>query len=331
MEALISIIVPVYNAEATLCRCIDALLGQSYQNTEIILVNDGSRDGSLAICQAYAARDSRVQVIDKPNGGVSSARNAGLDLAKGEFVMFCDSDDWTDPQWCEVLLRNFHPGLLTMGGCFVEGEQDSLPPQIKAPEGNQIYPKASFFDLYLSCFYAPWNKIYSRAVIEENHLRFHLQLKNGEDGLFNIQYLASIPGDVLFLDQCLLHYSWPTGNSLSSKADPKDFERSVILYEAMLPEIAKFADLDTLPLRFYQTFFWRFEKVLRSAALASDSWKLGLGKMKNLMANGAYQDVARRVREDQNRIYGRLCCRKEPLGLFLWYRMSGWLQIRREM
>ncbi len=330
MEDLISIIVPVYNAEATLSHCVESLLGQSYGNIEIVLINDGSKDASLEICREFAARDSRVRVIDKPNGGVSSARNAGLEAATGTFVMFCDSDDWADSQWCEVLLKNFQPGMMTMGGCFVEGEQNSLSPSIKAKEGHQIYPKASFFDLYLSCFYAPWNKIYSRAVIEERNLRFHEQLRNGEDGLFNLQYLASIPGDILFLDQCLMHYSWPTGNSLSSKADPMDFERSVILYEAMLPAIQNFAAPETLPERFYLTFFWRFEKVLRDTALSADSWKSRHSKMETLMACTAYQEVANRVRDCHNKLYSALCCQKDPTGLLLWYTASRWMHRRRE-
>ena len=96
MDELISIIVPVYNAEKTLRRCVRSLMGQTYRNLEIILVNDGSKDGSLGLCREFAGEDARIRVIDQPNGGVSSARNAGLDAATGKFVMFCDSDDWTE-------------------------------------------------------------------------------------------------------------------------------------------------------------------------------------------------------------------------------------------
>ena len=95
-KPLISVVVPVYKVEDYLGRCVDSLLAQTYENLEIILVDDGSPDGSGKICDAYAERDSRVRVIHKENGGLSSARNAGLDIAQGEYVGFVDSDDWMD-------------------------------------------------------------------------------------------------------------------------------------------------------------------------------------------------------------------------------------------
>ncbi len=96
-ETLLSIIVPVYNVEKYLPRCVDSLLAQTYENLEIILVDDGATDASGAICDTYAAKDSRVKVIHKPNGGLSSARNAGLEAATGEYITFVDSDDWIEP------------------------------------------------------------------------------------------------------------------------------------------------------------------------------------------------------------------------------------------
>lgn len=97
MEKLLSVIVPVYNVEAYLSRCVDSILEQSYSEMEVILVDDGSRDSSGKICDEYAARDSRVRVIHKENGGLSSARNAGLDAAWGSYVTFADSDDFLEP------------------------------------------------------------------------------------------------------------------------------------------------------------------------------------------------------------------------------------------
>ena len=93
---LISIIVPIYNSESTLKRCVDSILAQTYQNFELLLIDDGSKDCSGEICKEYAQKDSRVKVFHKENGGVSSARNLGLDNARGEWVTFVDSDDWID-------------------------------------------------------------------------------------------------------------------------------------------------------------------------------------------------------------------------------------------
>lgn len=105
MSSLISIIVPVYKAEAFLNKCVDSILASTYRNIEVILVDDGSPDNSPAICDEYARIDERVKVIHKENGGVSSARNAGLNIAKGEYIGFVDSDDWIDKDLFSVLYR----------------------------------------------------------------------------------------------------------------------------------------------------------------------------------------------------------------------------------
>ena len=180
MDELISIIVPVYNAEKTLRRCVRSLMGQKYRNLEIILVNDGSKDGSLGLCRKFAGEDARIRVIDQPNGGVSSARNAGLDAATGKFVMFCDSDDWTEPDWCAAMRGNYEEGNLTI----CEIDRDDIP--LERAEHPQILETAQRKDFLhrplLMC--ALYNKFFARNVIEDNHLRFPEQLSLGEDFAF---------------------------------------------------------------------------------------------------------------------------------------------------
>ena len=104
-DSLISIIVPVYNVEQYLSRCVDSLVNQTYHNIEIILVDDGSPDRSGEICDEYAKKDKRVKVIHQSNGGLSDARNTALDIAKGDYLMFVDSDDWIEKKTCEILNR----------------------------------------------------------------------------------------------------------------------------------------------------------------------------------------------------------------------------------
>ena len=101
---LISVIVPVYNVAAWLPRCVDSVLTQTYQNLEILLIDDGSTDASGEICDAYAEKDPRIRVIHKKNGGLSSARNAGLDVSNGQYIGFVDSDDWIEPEMYEKML-----------------------------------------------------------------------------------------------------------------------------------------------------------------------------------------------------------------------------------
>lgn len=112
MEPLVSIIVPVYNAEKTLERCVDSVLHQEYKNLELILINDGSTDSSGALCRAFVDDDPRVRLIDKANSGVSDSRNQGIDAAQGEYIQFLDSDDWITPDATRLMA-----GCAQRSGC----------------------------------------------------------------------------------------------------------------------------------------------------------------------------------------------------------------------
>jgi len=112
MEPLISVIVPVYNVEAYLKRCVECLLGQTYRNLEIILVDDGSPDNCPALCDAYGKQDGRIQVLHQKNAGLSGARNAGIGIAKGSYLAFVDSDDYVAPDFIQSLYE-----LLRETGC----------------------------------------------------------------------------------------------------------------------------------------------------------------------------------------------------------------------
>lgn len=125
MSPKISIIVPVYNVEKYLRRCVDSILCQTYENIEIILVNDGATDSSPAICDEYLKKDKRVKVIHKQNGGLSSARNAGLDIATGDFIGFVDSDDFIAEDMYESLLREISGDKLNVANCMYVRYYDS--------------------------------------------------------------------------------------------------------------------------------------------------------------------------------------------------------------
>lgn len=215
MEKLISIIVPVYNAERTLHRCVTSLMEQSYPNIEILLVNDGSKDASLEMCRGYERQDSRIRVIDKPNGGVSSARNAGLDVARGEYIMFCDSDDWVSPLWCEHMVRNHIPQNLTVceiawGGPDAETKDQQLSEET-------IVERNRFLQFsFVMC--PPWNKLYERNAIQKSDLRFSGDLRLGEDLIFVMEYLCNVQGHVRILPQRLYYYDTSTEGSLSKRS-----------------------------------------------------------------------------------------------------------------
>lgn len=323
MEQLISIIVPIYNAESTLDRCICALIGQTHQNIEIILINDGSKDRSLEICRQYESQDPRIRVIDKPNGGVSSARNAGLDIARGEFVMFCDSDDWAEPDWCQELISHYEEGCLVMCGHYVEGEQSFMPHAVKSGNGYSKYPRNRFFALKLKGFNAPWNKLYSAAVIRKDHLRFHENLSNGEDYVFNLQYLNGIRGDILFLDKCVFHYEWPREQSLSKKVPENYLEQCCLLSNLVLVEAERLGLTDIVSAQQLMTDFYNeFQKVILSVLNDPHTGtKETIVKLTNIMSTTEYRRCAAAAHISPNPVYTWLARRKNGLGIWLWHHL----------
>ena len=322
MNEKISIIVPVYNAETTLDRCIRALIEQTYENIEIILINDGSKDGSLQICRRYEAEDSRIQVINKSNGGVSSARNAGLDIATGAFIMFCDSDDWAEPNWCEELISHYEEGCLVMCGHYVEGEQDFLPYEIKAESDAEHYTPGDFYRLKLKGFRAPWNKIYSAHVLRTHGIRFDEMLTNGEDQLFILQYLTCIPGDIISLDKCVFHYVWPRETSLS-RAVPRNYLEQCRYLSNRIPELANKLGIDAKGHHHLMTdFYYEFQK-LQLAILhdTSTSASQKLTRLREVMSCEEYQCCVADATISTNPIYCWLARRKNGFGLWLWHQI----------
>ena len=193
--AKISVIVPVYKAEAYLHRCVDSILGQSFSDFELILVEDGSPDGCGAICDDYAAKDSRVKVIHQENRGASAARNAGLDAAAGEYIAFCDSDDLVAPKWLEHLAGSVAPDTLSMCGycdrLSALGEEKNFP-----GIGRDEYPVSAYFAFH-RCGLAGYlcNALYHRESIQRSQLRLRTQQEKGdynEDLLFALEYVRCI-------------------------------------------------------------------------------------------------------------------------------------------
>ena len=179
MEPLISVIVPVYKVEPYLKKCVDSILGQTYRNLEVILVDDGSPDNCPAICDAYAAQDKRVRVIHKENGGLSDARNAGLDVATGDYIGFVDSDDWIEADMFEYLLRGMLGNNAQISICReITIWEFSL--EIKGDDTDSVYSNAEALRLLFNDQlenYA-WNKLYKASLWD--NVRFP-KGKNFED------------------------------------------------------------------------------------------------------------------------------------------------------
>jgi len=184
----ISVIVPVYNVEKYLKECVDSILNQTIKNLEIILVDDGSLDNSGTICDSYALKDERIKVIHKKNGGLSSARNAGLDNATGEYIMFCDSDDMFFPSSCEVMFNEIEKTKADyVIGNYINCDEDSKlwdNPVFNKEKYNNFkldikdYKKSFFIMNSSAC-----NKIYRKSFLDKLNLRF-VEKVPAEDAIF---------------------------------------------------------------------------------------------------------------------------------------------------
>lgn len=195
MNSLISIIIPVYNVEKYLSRCLESVINQTYKNIEIILVDDGSPDNCGIICDEYASKDDRIIVIHKSNAGVSCARNDGIEAAKGDYICFVDSDDYISPGYIKTL----YMALIENNADIVTCDYYRCVENKLVEEVSTEFPFAVihndcqlFYDKSIIEFRAqvPWNKMFKANIIKKNDIRFLSGIPLGEDNLFVIEYIA---------------------------------------------------------------------------------------------------------------------------------------------
>ena len=205
----VSFIVPVYNTQEFLPRCLDSLLGQTCPDIEIVVVNDGSPDDSAAIIGKYACKDSRVCVVEKSNGGLSYARNAGMDVARGDIIDFVDSDDYVESNLAEFLVDAFakeHPEIVVFGAVCEPAELTSKRiKQLLSPEARtfESFDPALLFSMNAQPYV--WRAAYSRELIERESLRFAENVRFAEDVVFQFESYPLSAKTVLAPDK-LYHY-----------------------------------------------------------------------------------------------------------------------------
>lgn len=207
-KELISIIVPVYNVEQYLDRCMESILQQTYHRLEIILVDDGSTDSSPAKCDAYAQRDSRIKVIHKPNGGLSDARNAGLELASGDYIGYVDSDDWIEPDMYARMIQacTGHDAQIAVCRYFSEYKDGHSTTK----ESGRVVPlsREALLTIYISgsdeyvIYNSVWSKLFKRELVRE---MIFPKGRNSEDIMYTTRAFCRAKRAV-YLDQCLYHY-----------------------------------------------------------------------------------------------------------------------------
>ena len=214
MTALVTVVVAVHDVRAYLDACVDSLLAQAEADLEIVLVDDGSTDGSGARCDEYAAADARVRVVHQANAGLSAARNAGLDVARGEFVRFVDGDDWCDPDLVsdEVRVATRHDADLVVSGCHVDVldaagrlvSSTTRRPAFHTIAADGSEPPDVGLELVGLLGYA-WNKLYRRELLTARRIRFTDGLSLVEDIVFNDEVLRS-SRTVVLMPSAHVHY-----------------------------------------------------------------------------------------------------------------------------
>lgn len=247
LQPKVSIIVPVYNVEKYLSRCMDSLMNQTLEEIEIILVDDGSPDSCPTMCDDFAALDSRIKVIHKQNQGLGFARNSGLEIAQGEFIAFVDSDDFVDIHMYEALYNKANELKLdTVYCCFNSVDKKGNIHPIEEISDEITFDSRSDIDGFLldmigsetNCVVdrkyqmSVWRAIYSKNIIDKNNIRFCSEKQFiSEDIIFHIDYLQKV-SKIGLLPEAFYYYCDNISVSSLSKTFREDrFERYVILYK----------------------------------------------------------------------------------------------------
>lgn len=252
---LISIIVPVYNVEAYLRKCIDSILAQTYKSIEVILVDDGSSDQSPEICDNYAKEDSRVTVMHQKNGGLSDARNTGIEAVSGSWISFIDSDDWIEEDFIERLLNLATRHKADIGICghrkVLEGgvvEATTIKPKPQATAMNNLDALRDLLTRQRCGGVMTWNKLYRAHIFTDNNIRFP-KGRVHEDNFttYKTLYYAN---KVAYMDEPLYNYL-QRGDSIMG--EPFSLKRLDIL--DAIDETEQFIDTHELPLSEEITYY----------------------------------------------------------------------------
>ena len=245
---MISIIVPVYNVEAYLPQCLDSLINQTYQDLEIICVNDGSTDSSLVILQQYQSKDKRIRVVSQKNQGLSGARNTGISQATGEWMMFVDSDDWLNINCCEKLMGTVPKDIDLCFFSYIREFGNRVAPKLVLGDKSIVFVKKEDVDaLYarliglrndelanpekLDSLSTVWGKLYRTAIIKEHQLAFVSTKEIGtEDLLFNVYYFAWIKR-AMYVPDTFYHYRKNNNTSLTRLYKPNLVNQWLLLFQ----------------------------------------------------------------------------------------------------
>lgn len=251
----VSVIIPVYNVEKYLSKCLDSVLSQTYPHIEVILINDGSKDNSLNICQAYAEKDERIRVIDKENEGVSIARNTGIEAATGEFIAFIDPDDWVEPEAYESMIAQLKKWDADICLCnfYRDTKRRSQPKRFDFEEEilvddeiiellvNDMIGMGDLLPKYSYIMGSVWRGVYKRSFLETYNLRFTPKVTIMEDLVFMVQTLLKCHR--VAIDHGVRYHYVQHASSTIHSYNEKMWEDLLVVYR-LLEESIREADLE---------------------------------------------------------------------------------------
>lgn len=319
MKNKISIIVPVFNAEKTIDKCIESIIHQTYDNIEVILINDGSKDSSLKICSQYASNDMRIHVIDSENRGVSEARNIGLKEATGDYILFCDSDDFVSPYWAETMMSKYEPNLLVMCKLTAfDNDETICNTQINEFE-NSIIGKKDFIYYRETGIGSPTNKLFKTEIIKKYNIKFSNKLSLGEDLLFVLEYLSHITGEIKLLDIPLYYYRVSNNPSLSKNTPKK--EETEFFYESLKHYMQILGATDDKSKQIFSGIILAdFEKLILKIFDDKDSsFKIKYALIREIFNTKAYQSCCKHGIISTNRVYQWLLSNRKLFLLFIFF------------
>lgn len=337
MKPMVSVVVPVYNAERYLDRCLESVINQTYKQLQIVLVNDGSTDDSARLCDEWAEKDSRIQVIHKENGGAGYARNTALEYVVGDFVCFVDSDDYIDIttiEKCVTKMELEHTDTAVFSSKNVYDDGKVEVENIDARKTyfdeeavkDELFP--SLFTLCMGYGVGVWGKIFSTEVIKENNLRFMSEREiYSEDALFLLMYFSKCRSASAVPEHL---YNYCENNSSISRVYDKEKEEKLDVWLVKALEIADENNLTQkmklhIKSRYQDCAMVGFKQVVLSDMNLSDKLKTLKGKYNNQLLRSTLNNEVINLHGFAMRLFYK--CVKSNM-VFMSYLLL-WLRLHR--
>lgn len=239
-NVLLSIICPAYNAEESIARLIESLVSQPFDDYELILINDGSKDNTWNIIEKYAKKYKNIVAINKNNTGVGDTRNEGLKIAKGKYITFADADDWYEKNFFEKIIPEIEKEdfELLIFNANVMNYEELMGPQIHQKYASGTFDEINGVLKYLKGDFchrlgnAPWNKIYVNEIIKKYNLKYEPNKKRGQDLVFNILYVSKI-NKYKYINECLYNYALNMNTTTTNIYRKIEIEENLKFYEPL--------------------------------------------------------------------------------------------------